>query len=372
MKKLKNIIIYYPSFEKGGATFNLINFANLAAKKNINISLISNISKKSQKKFLIHKIKVFRVKSTEKYFLSKRITSLFGSLFILIKLLLKSNKNTIFFSFQSHIIPLFFCTIFFKKIVIRNSEDVIDATKYADNFLSAYIVLFLKSFFYFFSNGIITNSLKSKRSLEKLTFNMKSINLIYNPYLHRIINFKKKNRKKIILSVGRLCKQKNQSLTIKAFKIFIKYNRDYKLLLLGHGADKYKLKKLIKNLNLQKSIIIKNWSSNMAKYYSTSKLLVFPSLYEGLPNTLIDALNYSLPCISTKCSGAEDILSKNHKYFILHNNSEKLGKLMLNAVNNYDAILNSTRKEHKKLKRFLVQNQVGKYIKFLTTVLNKY
>ena len=33
MKKLKNIIIYYPSFEKGGATVNLINFINQAAKK---------------------------------------------------------------------------------------------------------------------------------------------------------------------------------------------------------------------------------------------------------------------------------------------------------------------------------------------------
>ena len=150
MKKLKNIIIYYPSFEKGGATFNLINFANLAAKKKINISLISNISIKNQKKFLSRQINVFRVKSTERYFLSRRITSLFGSLFILIKLLLASNKNTIFFSFQSHIIPLFFCTIFFKKIVIRNSEDAIDATKYADNFVSAYVVIFLKSFFTFF------------------------------------------------------------------------------------------------------------------------------------------------------------------------------------------------------------------------------
>ena len=371
MKKLKNIIIYYPSFEKGGATFNLINFANLAAKKNINISLISNISKKSQKKFLIHKIKVFRVKSTEKYFLSKRITSLFGSLFILIKLLLKSNKNTIFFSFQSHIIPLFFCTIFFKKIVIRNSEDAIDATKYADNFVSAYVVIFLKSFFYFFSNGIITNSLKSKKSLEKLTFNIKSINLIFNPYLHKIISFKKKKRKKIILSVGRFCKQKNQSLTIKAFKIFIKDNKDYKLLLVGHGADENKLKKLIKKLNLQKNVIIKDWSSNMEKYYTTSKLLVFPSLYEGLPNTLIDALNYSLPCISTKCSGAEDILSKYYKYFVKHNDSKELSKLMINAINNYDAILNSTRNEHKKLKRFLVLSQVNKYIKFLKIVLNK-
>ena len=371
MKKLKNIVIYYPSFEKGGATFNLINFINQAAKKNIYISLISNIDKKNEKKFLTNKIKVFRVKSTSKYFLSKRITSLFGSLLILIKLLITSNRDTIFFSFQSHIIPLFFCAIFLKKIVIRNSEDAINATKYADNFISAYIVLFLKSFFYFFANGIITNSLKSKNSLKKLTFNIKNVNLIYNPYLHKILKYKKKNRKKIILSVGRLCKQKNQSLTIKAFKIFTKYHRDYKLVIVGHGADKDKLKKLIKKLNLQNSIIIKDWQSNMNKYYSTSKLLVFPSLYEGLPNTLIDALNYSLPCITTKCSGAEDILSKNYNYFVKHDDTKKLGVAMSDAILNYNAIMNSTKKQHTKLKRFLVPNQVNKYLKFLTTILNK-
>ena len=371
MTKLKNIIIYYPSFEKGGATYNLINFANQAANKNIRVSLISNIDKKNQKKFFTHKIKVVHIKSTKKYFLSKRITSIFGSLFILIKLLITSNKNTILFSFQSHIIPLFFCTIFFKKIVIRNSEDAIAATQYADNFISAYAVLFLKSIFYFFSNGIITNSFKSKKSLERLTFNFKTVNLIYNPYLHKIVKFRKKNRKKIILSVGRFCKQKNQLLTIKAFNIFIKYHKDYKLLLVGHGADLNKLKKLINQYGLQKSIIMKDWKSNMMKYYSTSKLLVFPSLYEGLPNTLIDALNYSLPCISTKCSGAEDILSKNYKYFMKHNDSKDLAELMLNAIKNYDSILNSTRKEHKNLKRFLVKNQVNKYLNFLRTVLKK-
>ena len=78
MKKLKNIIIYYPSFEKGGATLNLINFINQAAKKNIYISLISNIDKKNEKKFLTNKIKVFRVKSTSKFFYQKELHLFLG------------------------------------------------------------------------------------------------------------------------------------------------------------------------------------------------------------------------------------------------------------------------------------------------------
>ena len=46
MKKLKEIVILYPSYERGGATFNLINFINFCLKKNIKIILISNIKKK--------------------------------------------------------------------------------------------------------------------------------------------------------------------------------------------------------------------------------------------------------------------------------------------------------------------------------------
>ena len=371
MKKLNNIVIYYPSFEKGGATINLVNFANEAVKKNINISLISNIDNKNKKKFFSSKIKFHRVSSLNNSFLTKRFTSSLSSIFILISVLISTKKNTIFLSFQTHIIPLIFCSIFRKHIVIRNSEDAIDATKYADNLFTAYIVLFLKSFFYFFSNGIITNSLKSKNSLKKVTFNMKNINLIYNPYLPKILKFKKRKRKNIILSVGRFCKQKNQSLIINAFKIFLESHKNFKLILVGDGADKNKLNNLVINLNLQKNVVFKDWQPNISKYYLTSKLLVFPSLYEGLPNTLIDALNYGLPAISTKCSGAEDILSKKYQFFIESNDPKNLSKKISNSIKNYNKILISTRNEHKKLNRFLISNQVDKYLKFLTVVFNR-
>ena len=46
MRKIKNLIILYPSFERGGATVNLINFINGCAQRNIKIYLITNINKK--------------------------------------------------------------------------------------------------------------------------------------------------------------------------------------------------------------------------------------------------------------------------------------------------------------------------------------
>ena len=52
--------------------------------------------------------------------------------------------------------------------------------------------------------------------------------------------------------------------------------------------------------------------------FKRAKIFVLPSLYEGSPNSLIDAVNFEIPTISTKCSGAEDILtSKNGNFFLV-------------------------------------------------------
>ena len=62
MIKVKNLIILYPSFERGGATINLINFVNICALKNIKIHLITNIKKEDKKKFLKKKHKIYQFK----------------------------------------------------------------------------------------------------------------------------------------------------------------------------------------------------------------------------------------------------------------------------------------------------------------------
>ena len=72
----------------------------------------------------------------------------------------------------------------------------------------SFLILILKILFYNFSDGIIANSSESKKSLNKIVFDSKKIKLIFNPYLNKIINVKKKE-KNILLSIGRLCKQKN-------------------------------------------------------------------------------------------------------------------------------------------------------------------
>ncbi len=370
MKKIKELVILYPSYERGGATNNLINFMNYCLQRNLKLTFISNIKKKD---FFFKKknnIKLVRINNNFFFGNSNRFLTSFISIIKLIPILRKCNKdNTLFLSFQSHILPIIICRIFLQKIIIRNSEDPYEATNYADNKIQAFIALFSKFIFYRFANGIITNSTKSKKSLQKIV--KKKIKLIFNPYLKKIHNHKLKKRKNIILSVGRLCKQKNQIIILRAFKIYLKLFPNYKLIFIGHGNHLNKLRNLAINLNIEKKIRFLGWIKNTRKYYLSSKIFVFPSLYEGLPNALIDSVNYNLPSISSRCSGADDILGNSYENFINENNYNQLSKKMIKITNNYSTSLYQLRKIKKKLNRFLIKQQSLKYLIYCNKILNK-
>jgi glycosyltransferase involved in cell wall biosynthesis len=372
MNKIKKFIILYPSWERGGATVNLINFINYCIKKKIQIHLISNINKRDQKIFFIKGVNFTNIKDSKNNNIFKRLSTSMSSIFLLLGLWKKiKRQESIVLSFQSHIIPIIVCKFFNRKIIFRNSEDITSATKYADNKFSAYIVFILKIFTYNFANGIITNSIKAKRSLDLITINKNKTKLIYNPYLKKILVNKKTVKKNFILSVGRLCKQKNQIIIIKAFALFLKRFPKYKLILIGHGQDEFKLKKLCNDLNISKNVIFKGWVFNPKKYYLSSKILVFPSLYEGLPNTLIEAVNFGLPCISSRCSGATDILTNKYGLFVDPSNHILLANKMINSIFSYKQLLSNHKKIKKNLTNFLVKPQALKYLTYCNNILNE-
>ena len=168
---------------------------------------------------------------------------------------------------QSSMISIIISKLYKTKIIARNSEDPISSTIYADNYFTSILVFFLRFIIYNFADGILTNSSGSKKSLELFLINKDKIKTIYNPYLLNIKkkpNYKKKN---IILSVGRLVKQKNFETLIKGFSIFSKDFPSYKLIILGDGPEREKLNQLIKKLSCEKKIIIKGWVNNTNKYF---------------------------------------------------------------------------------------------------------
>ena len=217
---LKTVHLFYPSFEKGGATKNLIRIVNFLLKKKIKVLFFSRGANKND--FIKNKnLKVINTKPLKKLiFLPIRWNLAISSMINLGFYIKKNNKNSIIFSMQSHIPAIIMAKINCVKIVIRNSEEPLGATLYADNKILGFFVLFLKIIFYNFASKIIAISTMSKNSLQKLVIFKKKVTLIYNPYLEKILKIKKTKKNKLknfnILSIGRLTKQKNFPLLINA------------------------------------------------------------------------------------------------------------------------------------------------------------
>ena len=370
--KLDHVILYYPSMEKGGIEVNIRHLIKYLTNKGIKISLISN--KINTKGLKLNKKKFELIKTDTKFTKSILPYRFLTSLFSIKKLVqtIKNNKrqNTVVFSMQSSMVSILISKFYKTKIVARNSEDPISSTIYADNYITSIIVFFLRFIIYNFADGILTNSYGSRKSLKLFLINKNKIKTIYNPYLLEIkkkLNYKKKN---IILSAGRLVKQKNFETLIRGFSIFSKDYPNYKLIILGDGPEKEKLKQLIKNLNCNKKIILKGWIKNTNRYFFTSKLFILTSLYEGLGNVFIDAVNHEVPCIYTNCkSGPNEILlGKKGGYQIKLKDHNQLAKTIKKALFNYKSSMTMIKYSKRKINRFLYDDVCPKYLAYLKKI----
>ena len=101
----------------------------------------------------------------------------------------------------------------------------------------------------------------------------------------------------VIGHTGHLANVKNQSFLISLMPKILKKNKNAKLLLLGEGEDRQKLEKQIIDLDLSSNIIMTGNVTDVHKYLSAMDAFVFPSLYEGMPLSVIEVQANGLPCV---------------------------------------------------------------------------
>ena len=370
---LKKVLLFYPSFENGGATKNLVSIVNYLLKRKIKVILFSHNASKDKFKF-IKKLKIINNKPLKKFsFLPIRWNLALSSMINLFYSAKSNYKNSIIFSMQSHIPAIIISKVLGKKIIIRNSEEPIGATIYADNRLLAVVVLILKFIFYNFADKLIAISKKSKNSLEKIVYANTKIVLILNPYIDRIFKIKKinktKNNKFIILSIGRFTHQKNLFSLIDSITNISKNNNKIRLNIVGSGNQKKLLLEKTKNI---KNIKIMKWKKNIKNIFLRSDLFVLNSFYEGLPNVLIDAVNYEVPCISTDVSGARDILVNGKGGYIVPVNSQvDLEGKIKHVLENYSEAKKRAKYAKNHIGRFGKRNLLLFYKTFLKLEDNK-
>lgn len=124
---------------------------------------------------------------------------------------------------------------------------------------------------------------------------------------------------KQIVFVGRFeLKQKRQDVALKAFRKVLEIHPDYKLCFYGDGQDEQKVHLIVQAMNLEKHVIFNSVSKNILSDISKAEIFLLSSDYEGIPNSLIEAMSIGLPCVSTDCSpGGARVLIEHNKNGII-------------------------------------------------------
>ena len=130
--------------------------------------------------------------------------------------------------------------------------------------------------------------------------------IIPNPV--QVYEYAGRIKKKKIVSVGRLAKQKNHKLLIRAFGQISKQFPDYELWIYGEGEMRGELESLLKRKGIADKVFLPGIVKDVHHQIADALVFVLSSDYERLSNALLEAMIMGLPCISTNCAGADEVI----------------------------------------------------------------
>ena len=116
--------------------------------------------------------------------------------------------------------------------------------------------------------------------------------------------------KLVIGHVGNFTAAKNHLFLLEVFQEIVKRNAEARLLLVGGGEGMGAVKEKAQTMSLQDRIIFAGVRSDVDRLLQAMNVFVFPSLYEGLPVTIIEAQASGLPCVISNRVSDECIVTK--------------------------------------------------------------
>lgn len=186
-----------------------------------------------------------------------------------------------------------------------------------------------RNWLYHLADTVVVQTQHNKDYFSKRL--QKKCRIIYNPIDLQdqkglALRTEKKPR---IVSAARLMKQKNQLMLIDAFAQIKKEFPDYTLTIYGEGPFRGDLEKRIGELDLGDSVFLPGKVQNVFDCIADAELFVLSSNFEGMPNALIEAMCLGLPVISTKVSGATDLIEHEKNGLLTDvGNTEQLAQCM--------------------------------------------
>jgi glycosyltransferase involved in cell wall biosynthesis len=113
----------------------------------------------------------------------------------------------------------------------------------------------------------------------------------------------------VVLTVARLHPQKGHVILLQAVKSLVAQFRDIIFWWVGDGPERENLEGLIRQADLESCVFLLGARNDVSQLLAQADLFVLPSLYEGMPNAVLEAMATGLPVVATNAGGTAEIIS---------------------------------------------------------------
>jgi len=194
------------------------------------------------------------------------------------------------------------------------------------------LVSLIERFIYKKADAIVVTSPRAKKDIEQ-HYRISSSKIYIIPNYIDTDLFKPKNVKKEkgrICFVGRLSSEKNLLNLLKSVN-----GLDVKLVIFGSGKLKKKLKDRAKDVKRAEIEFRGNIPNNfLPEELNKSELFILPSLYEGMPKALLEAMACGLPCIGANVEGIREVIKHEKNGYLCETNANSIKEAIKEVLNN--------------------------------------
>ncbi|MBE9225009.1 glycosyltransferase [Phormidium sp. LEGE 05292] len=261
--------------------------------------------------------------------------------------------------------------------VIVSERNQLSKTARNGSQLKARLAPLLTKLLYPLADGILAVSHGVAKDLAHVaSLPLEKIEVIYNPVNPEMFVKAKEpldhpwfapGELPVILGVGKLEKQKDFPTLIRAFAK-VQQHKPCRLVILGWGPDRPKLEALIQELGLEDVVDLPGHVNNPYMFMARSAVFALSSVWEGLPNVLIEAIALGIPVVSTDCeSGPREILAGGkYGYLTPVGDSEALAEGILQVLSGNPKTVDSNW-----LNQFDAETATQKYLKLFQFIQTK-
>lgn len=320
---MSEICIISPSLKIGGIERALVTFANYFSEQGHVVTFISCLSGDYFYK-LNEDIRLLEPSFTHRGGLISALR-FYPRLLLYLRQIIKKENPEVVLAFGDWFCPLVLLALYKTEYPVYISD------RTSPDYKFKFPIPILKKWLYPTSNGFIAQTVKAANYKKERFGNRLNIEIIPNAIKHFVC--KETNKTNTILYVGRFAWEKAPERLVKAFAA-IEEKGDWRLKMAGTGPLLADVKALAKQLSCSDRIDFLGQVSDVQQLYCGASIYVLPSVLEGFPNALCEAMTAGLACICFETIPYEAILENGESGIVVEDaNTEALTLAIARLMN---------------------------------------